>query len=413
MHDGFGDFSTSNRALAAGAAAGGNQDEDSSNVVDGDNTGNSKSQPPKRTPRPPNAFILYRRAKQPAIIASQRNLTNAEVSRTISDMWRKEPEEIRLEWERYADRKKLEHMQTYPNYVYRPNKNKSKVDKRRQQRRQTASKEASNSSNNNSVDSKSTNSGPVRRKSTKNTNVKPSIKLDMTMNNGMTGFNVQQSSTNSTPTSSYSTILPSPEIAVLTPHFTENPDEFVSSQSQLTPVTPLTPHTPLTPISTPEQMQMREHDFKIQNNLLHLVPVEELNYHQQQHHQQHQGSAPQFSFQSIPGLTSYNNSPNHTVDPLDFCFVPDVARQQQQMFAEIMLHHDQQHHITPTATVPSSNSASIHPASTVQYYSNGTNTAALAGNSFTEMLGFELNFLGSSVNHQNGNGLEVPDQYLQ
>jgi len=147
---------------------------------------------------------------------------------------------------------------------------------------------------------------------------------------------------------------------------------------------------------------------------LHLVPVEELNYQQQQqqHHQQHQGSAPQFSFQSIPGLTSYNNTP-HTVDPLDFCFVPDVARQQQQMFAEIMLHHDQHHHITPTATVPSSNSASIHPASTVQYYSNGTNTAALAGNhSFTEMLGFELNFLGSSVNHQNGNGLES-DQYLQ
>jgi hypothetical protein len=409
MQDGFGDFSTSNRALAAGAAAGGNQDDDSSNVVDGgDNSGNSKSQPPKRTPRPPNAFILYRRAKQPAIIASQRNLTNAEVSRTISDMWRKEPEEIRLEWERYADRKKLEHMQTYPNYVYRPNKNKSKVDKRRQQRRQTASKEASNSSNNNSVESKSTNSGPVRRKSTKCANIKPPTKLDIT--NGMVGYNVQQSSTNSTPTSSYATILPSPEIPLLTTHFTENHDEFVSSQSQLTPVTPLTPHTPLTPISTPEQMQMREHDFKIQNNLLHLVPVEELNYQQQQHHhhqQQHQGSAPQFSFQSISGLTSYHNTPNHqTVDPLDF-FVPDVARQQQQMFAEIMLHHDQHPHITPTATVPSSN---IHPASTVQYYSNGTSTAA---HSFTDMLGFELNFLGSSVNHQNGNGLEVPDQYLQ
>ncbi|PKB99765.1 hypothetical protein RhiirA5_299839, partial [Rhizophagus irregularis] len=139
MQDGFGEFTASSRALAAGAAAGGdliNQENlDTSNVIDGD--ANSKSQPAKRTPRPPNAFILYRRAKQPGIIASQRNLTNAEVSRTISDMWRKEPEEIRLEWERYADRKKLEHMQTYPNYVYRPNKNKSKVDKRRQQRKQS------------------------------------------------------------------------------------------------------------------------------------------------------------------------------------------------------------------------------------------------------------------------------------
>jgi hypothetical protein len=400
MNDGLGDFSTSTQALAAGAAAGGNQDDlDPSNVVDE----SSRTQPPKRTPRPPNAFILYRRAKQPAIIASQRNLTNAEVSRTISDMWRKEPEEIRLEWERYADRKKLEHMQTYPNYVYRPNKNKSKVDKRRQQRRH--SKESTNSSNNNnSVENKSTNPGPVRRKSTKNANVKPPTKLDL---NGMAGFNVQQSSTNSnsTSTSPYTTILPSPEIPLLTPHFTENPDEFVSSQS------PLTPHTPLTPISTPEQMQ---HDFKIQNNLLRLVPVEELTYQQQQQqHHHHQGQFSFQSIQSIPGLTSYHNTPTQTVDPLEF-FVPDVAQQQQQMIAEMMLHHEQHHHITPTATVPSSNSASIHPASTVQYYSNGTNTVALTGNhSFTDMLGFELNFLGSSVNHQNGNGLEVPDQYLQ
>jgi len=400
MHDGFGDFSTSNRALAAGAAAGGNQDDDSSNVVDGDN-GNSKAQPQKRTPRPPNAFILYRRAKQPAIIASQRNLTNAEVSRTISDMWRKEPEEIRLEWERYADRKKLEHMQTYPNYVYRPNKNKSKVDKRRQQRRQTASKDSSNSPNG-SVDSKSTNSGPVRRKSTKNNSIVKPTKLDT---NGMAGYNVQQSinqQSSANSNSSYSTLLPSPEIPLLTTHFTDQPEEFVSSQSQLTPVTPLTPHTPLTPISTPEQIQ-RDHDFKIQNNLLRLVPVEELNYH----HQQHQGNAPQFSFQPIHGLTSYHNNPNQTVDPLEF-FVPDVAQQQQQMFAEIMLHHDQHHHITPTATVPSSNSASI-PASTIPYF-NGTSTAA---HTFTDMLGFELNFLGSSVNNQNGNGLEVhSDQYL-
>jgi hypothetical protein len=393
MQDGMGDFSTSTRALAAGAAAGGNQDDDSSNVVDGDNNGNSKSQPQKRTPRPPNAFILYRRAKQPAIIASQRNLTNAEVSRTISDMWRKEPEEIRLEWERYADRKKLEHMQTYPNYVYRPNKNKSKVDKRRQQRRQTASKESSSSSNS-PIENKSTNSGPVRRKSSKNANVKPPTKLDMSMNNGMTGYNVQQS------INQQSSLLPSPEIPLLTTHFTEQPNEFVNSQSQLTPVTPLTPHTPLTPISTPEQMQ-RDHDFKIQNNLLRLVPVEELTYQQQQHHQGN------FSFQPISGLTPYHNNHTQTVDPLEF-FVPDVAQQQQQMFAEIMLHHEH-HHITPTATVPSSNSASI-PASTIPYF-NGTSTAA---HTFTDMLGFELNFLGSSVNHQNGNGLEVSaDQYLQ
>jgi hypothetical protein len=441
-----GDFANTTRALAAGAAATSddlvNQGNlDPSNAIDGESP-NSRSQPPKRTPRPPNAFILYRRAKQPGIIASQRNLTNAEVSRTISDMWRKEPEEIRLEWERYADRKKLEHMQTYPNYVYRPNKNKSKVDKRRQSRRQTTN--SSNGPSNGSAENKTTNSGatPVRRKSSKNAN-RPLSKLDLpsSMNNGMAGFNMQQSimnqSANSTShsdtmTSNTSYILPSPEIPLLSSHFTDNPEEFVSTQSQLTPITPLTPHTPLTPISTPEQMQMREHDFKIRqqyhNSLFRFVPEEELNAYQQQHQQQHhhqqqqqqhhhhQGNAPQFSFQPINGLTSYHQ----TVDPLEF-FVPDVAQQQQQMMAEMLLHHEH-HHITPTTTVttvptvPSSNSTSAaHPVSTipVQYYSNGSNTtsAAIAGNhpSFTEMLGFEFpNLLSGSVNHNH-----VPDQYLQ
>jgi hypothetical protein len=390
MQDGFGEFTNSSSALAAGAAAGGdfiNQESlDTPNVIDGDTSAsNSKSQPAKRTPRPPNAFILYRRAKQPDIIASQRNLTNAEVSRTISDMWKKEPEETRLEWERYADRKKLEHMQTYPNYVYRPNKNKSKVDKRRHQKRQTASKDSTNSPNNNNnnnnlVENKSaTNPGPVRRKSTKSVNSKPPTKLDLPLSmNGMTGFNMQQ---NTDTSNSYTTILPSPEIPLLSSHFTENPEEFVSH--------PITPITPLTP---------PEHDYKVQNHLL-----QELTYQQQQqqhHHQQqhqHQGNAPQFSFQSIP-ITSFPNAPN----PLEFCcFVPDVEQQQQQMFAEMMLHHEQNHHITPTATVPSSN-----PASTVPYYSNG-------GGSFTDMLGFEFpSFLGGSVNH-NGNGLDASEQYLQ
>lgn len=386
MQDGFGDFTASSRALAAGAAAGGdliNQENlDTSNVIDGD-TSNSKSQPAKRTPRPPNAFILYRRAKQPAIIASQRNLTNAEVSRTISDMWRKEPEEIRLEWERYADRKKLEHMQTYPNYVYRPNKNKSKVDKRRQQRKQSTKESTTNSANNNNnnnnnnnlVENKPTNPGPVRRRSTKNVNSKPPTKLDLPLSmNGMAGFNQQSSNNNNSNT--YATILPSPEVPLLSAHFTENPGEFINSN-------PITPITPLTP---PEN----DHDYK----LLHELTYQPQQQQQQQHHH-HQGNAQHFSFQPIP-LTHYNAS-NQTVEQLDFCFVPDVEQQQQQMIAEMMLHHEQHHHITPTATVPSSN-----PTSTVQYYANN--------GSFTEMLGFEFPFLGGSVSH-NGNGLDTSGQY--
>ncbi|RIB06480.1 high mobility group box domain-containing protein, partial [Gigaspora rosea] len=70
--------------------------------------------------RPPNAFILYRKNKQPDVVAQNKNLTNAEVSKVISKMWWKETEEIRFQWEKLADRMKLKHMQDHPDYVYQP-----------------------------------------------------------------------------------------------------------------------------------------------------------------------------------------------------------------------------------------------------------------------------------------------------
>src|SRR6266496_5775615 len=69
---------TTNNSMAAGAAAIEEQDvkkeESSFQMYDPSNNndngkklpGSSKMQPEKRPPRPPNAFILYRRAKQPA-----------------------------------------------------------------------------------------------------------------------------------------------------------------------------------------------------------------------------------------------------------------------------------------------------------------------------------------------------------
>ncbi|CAG8534889.1 32683_t:CDS:2 [Gigaspora margarita] len=81
-----------------------------------------RARKPKRTPRPPNAFILYRKNKQPDVVAQNKNLTNAEVSKVISKMWWKETEEIRFQWEKLADRMKLKHMQDHPDYVYQPKK---------------------------------------------------------------------------------------------------------------------------------------------------------------------------------------------------------------------------------------------------------------------------------------------------
>src|ERR1051325_7882369 len=76
----------------------------------------------KGTPRPPNAFILYRKAKQSDVIARNKGLTNAEVSKVISKMWWKENEEERFQWEKRADRMKLKHTQDFPDYVYKPRK---------------------------------------------------------------------------------------------------------------------------------------------------------------------------------------------------------------------------------------------------------------------------------------------------
>ncbi|CAG8530721.1 1139_t:CDS:2 [Diversispora eburnea] len=111
----------------------------------------------KRPPRPPNAFILYRREKQPAILATNRHMTNAEISRYIANLWKNESNETRLMWERYADQQKLNHMKAYPNYVYRPNK--SRNEKRRQQRRKQRKATAGSNNNNNDDDVDDTSAG--------------------------------------------------------------------------------------------------------------------------------------------------------------------------------------------------------------------------------------------------------------
>ncbi|CAG8841248.1 18041_t:CDS:1, partial [Gigaspora margarita] len=81
-----------------------------------------------KVPRPPNAFILYRKDKQFSVM-NQYNLSNCQVSKVISQMWKDEKNEIKLYYEKLANIKKLDHMQKYPNYVYKPIKRKKKTNK--------------------------------------------------------------------------------------------------------------------------------------------------------------------------------------------------------------------------------------------------------------------------------------------
>jgi hypothetical protein len=96
---------------------------------------NGKIPKVKKPPRPPNAFILYRRAKQPTIVAQHQGITNNEVSKEIGRMWHEEPMEVRLKFQKMAEAAKEEHMKKYPEYRYRPRRPQER--KRRAQTRDT------------------------------------------------------------------------------------------------------------------------------------------------------------------------------------------------------------------------------------------------------------------------------------
>lgn len=96
-----------------------NSKKDSANA----NKANSK---PKKTPRPPNAFILYRRAKQPVIVAQNAGISNNDVSKEIGKMWHEESLEVRLKYQKLAEKAKEEHTKRFPEYKYRPRRPQDK-----------------------------------------------------------------------------------------------------------------------------------------------------------------------------------------------------------------------------------------------------------------------------------------------
>ncbi|OLY79368.1 Silenced mating-type M-specific polypeptide Mc [Smittium mucronatum] len=101
-----------------------------SSVMESDHLKKSKLPKNKRTPRPPNAFILYRKDKQEGVIKMNSGVSNKEISCIIGKMWRKESEEVRNEYKERAENEKIKHQKLYPNYKYQPRKSKkvSKAD---------------------------------------------------------------------------------------------------------------------------------------------------------------------------------------------------------------------------------------------------------------------------------------------
>ncbi|KAJ2581816.1 hypothetical protein GGH95_001878 [Coemansia sp. RSA 1836] len=81
---------------------------------------------PKRTPRPPNAFILYRKAKQAEVIRDNPGVSNKDVSCIIGQMWKSEDPPVQDKFREQAELEKKKHKDMYPNYKYQPRKPKNK-----------------------------------------------------------------------------------------------------------------------------------------------------------------------------------------------------------------------------------------------------------------------------------------------
>ncbi|KAJ2898923.1 hypothetical protein IWW38_001179 [Coemansia aciculifera] len=85
-----------------------------------------RSTKPKRTPRPPNAFILYRKAKQAEVIRDNPGVSNKDVSCIIGHMWKSEDPPVQDKFREQAELEKKKHKDMYPNYKYQPRKPKNK-----------------------------------------------------------------------------------------------------------------------------------------------------------------------------------------------------------------------------------------------------------------------------------------------
>ncbi|KAG6886256.1 hypothetical protein C0993_006666 [Termitomyces sp. T159_Od127] len=106
-------------------------------------------------PRPPNSWILYR-SDMVALLAPPppgTTRSQADVSRIISAMWKTEKPEVKAEYERRAEVKKLEHAAMYPNYRYMPKSKelkeelrKAKEERRKKKNKRDSGQDASGSS---------------------------------------------------------------------------------------------------------------------------------------------------------------------------------------------------------------------------------------------------------------------------
>ncbi|KAI9795489.1 MAG: hypothetical protein M1833_007019 [Piccolia ochrophora] len=75
-----------------------------------------------RIPRPPNAFILYRKHHHPLLKENDPSMHNNEISVILGRQWKNETPETKAHFKSLAEQVKQEHTKAHPEYQYQPRK---------------------------------------------------------------------------------------------------------------------------------------------------------------------------------------------------------------------------------------------------------------------------------------------------
>ncbi|KAJ3489101.1 hypothetical protein NLG97_g6062 [Lecanicillium saksenae] len=75
-----------------------------------------------KIPRPPNAYILYRRDRHSLVKEGNRKLTNNEISQILGKAWNAEPPSVRQHYKEMSEKIKKTLLEKHPQYQYQPRK---------------------------------------------------------------------------------------------------------------------------------------------------------------------------------------------------------------------------------------------------------------------------------------------------
>ncbi|UPK91117.1 hypothetical protein LCI18_002052 [Fusarium solani-melongenae] len=75
---------------------------------------------PMKIPRPPNAYIIYRKERHHLVKEMHPGITNNEISQILGRCWNLETRDTRAQYKLQADEAKRLHYEKYPDYQYRP-----------------------------------------------------------------------------------------------------------------------------------------------------------------------------------------------------------------------------------------------------------------------------------------------------